>query len=175
MERTGVVTDDEVWRLGVGAVVEVFRLLTPDHLADLKADAEEMMVLKAAMQAVVEKVNGAAICAACKGACCAAGKYHFSAIDLVVYLLTGKELFEPRFASGCCSYLGDGGCLMPPEYRPFNCVTFACEQIEAHLPAADKEFFYLSEGRLRTVYREMQAAFADRRMRCAVMSFARTN
>lgn len=175
MEPTGVVTDDELWRLGVKAVVNEFRILTSDQLTGLKAGAEELIALKAAMQAVVEKVNCAAICATCGGECCVRGKYHFSAIDLVVYLLTGKELFEPRFANGSCSYLAEDGCLMPPQYRPFNCVTFVCEQIEVHLPASDKEFFYAAESKLRLIYKKLQGMFTDRRMRGSVMSYVQAS
>lgn len=175
MEPTVVVTDDEAWRLGVKAILWEFQSLTPDQLTGLKDGIEKLIALKAAMQAVVEKVNCAAICATCGGECCVRGKYHFSAIDLVVYLLTGKELIEPSFATGRCSYLAEDGCLMPPQYRPFNCVTFVCEQIEMHLPASDKEFFYAAEGKLRLIYRELQEVFTDRRMRGSVMSYVQTS
>lgn len=168
-------TDDELWHLGVEAVASEFGGLTSDQLTRLKAGAEELVALKTAMQAAVEKVNCTAICTTCGGECCVRGKYHFSAIDLVVYLLTGKELFEPRFANGRCSYLAEDGCLMPPQYRPFNCVTFVCEQIEVHLPASDKEFFYAAEGKLRLVYKELQGMFTDHRMRGSVMSYVQAS
>lgn len=170
-----MVTDDELWRLGVRAVVNEFGGLAPAQLTTLKAGAEELMALKTAMQAVAERVNCAVICSTCGGECCVRGKYHFSAIDLVVYLLTGKELFDPRFANGRCSYLAEDGCLMPPQYRPFNCVTFVCEQIEVHLPTSDKEFFYAAESKLRLIYKELQGMFTDRRMRGSVMSYVQAS
>jgi len=164
-------TDEMIWRLGVAAVTGEFRALLPAQLSRLSSGIEELRVRKKALHDVVARVNGAAVCAECKGECCVRGKYHFSAIDLVVYLQTGRELFDPRFANGLCPFLGDDGCLMPLEYRPLTCVIFICERIEAFLPPVDREFFSAAESALRLMYRELQEIFADRRMRGSVMNW----
>jgi hypothetical protein len=171
MEPAKTATDEILWCLGVAAVTGEFRALLPAQLSRLSSGIVELRARKKALHDVVARFDGAAVCAECRGECCVRGKYHFSAIDLVVYLQTGRTLFEPRFANGLCPFLGDDGCLMPLEYRPLTCVIFVCERIEALFAPADRKFFSAAENDLRLMYGELQEIFADRRMRGSVMNY----
>ncbi|MCW9049519.1 MAG: hypothetical protein OQK50_04215 [Deltaproteobacteria bacterium] len=58
---------------------------------------------------------------------------------------------QPDFAR-TCPFLGDRGYLLPVEGRPYNCVTFICDTIEAVLPDVDKDRFYELDSLLRKLY-----------------------
>lgn len=152
------------WQKGVDAVSAGFIALPKPELERLRALARAMVELKERMQDVAARVDAAAHCAGCGGACCVSGRYHFTAADLLVYLATAAPLFTPRFDSGLCPYLGEPHCLIPAGYRPFNCITFNCEVIEDRLLPEELSRFYLLERELRQGYREIRSLFPDRSM-----------
>lgn len=170
-----LMTDQELWRLGVSQIEEQFEALAEDDQGAIRSGAGKLMSVKAAMHALVDTINGAVICADCGGLCCVSGKYHFSAVDLIVYYVTGTELFIPDFAGKGCIYLQGERCLMSPQLRPFNCITFVCEQLEVRLPPGQKELFYALERELRNLYQDLLHIFPDPRMHRSVMSFAEKN
>ena len=53
------------------------------------------------------------------------------------YLLAGAEPPAPDFARPC-PWLGSAGCQLPVARRPFNCIIFLCEPIDARLTAAQR-------------------------------------
>lgn len=155
---------DNEWREAVSVVTEAFQLLSEDarqRLADL---ARGMVAHKEAMQRLVADVDAAAHCATCGGACCRKGKYHFSAVDLLVYLATDRPLFVPRFHNGLCPFLGEPECLIPAGCRPFNCITFNCELIEDQLTPDEVTRFYQMERELTARYAEIRSLFPARSM-----------
>ncbi|UFS71643.1 hypothetical protein LPW11_05465 [Geomonas sp. RF6] len=162
----------KAWGAGVARVQEAFVRLSPEKRGELHSLACHLMARKSAMQALVEQVDAAATCAACRGACCASGRYHFRNADLLVYLVTGEPLFTPLFGNGACPYLAVEGCLMPPAYRPFNCITFNCEAIEDLLPAGDTARFYQGERELREIYRQIEELFPGRSLHGALLDLS---
>jgi hypothetical protein len=120
-----------------------------------------MKFLKTALFQLTRDVDGEVVCEACNGGCCNSGRYHFTITDLFAYLADGKELFVPDFSSGRCPYLGHAGCMMEPEYRPFNCITFNCECLEKLLPQAEVRQFYELENKLRACYASMENLFGN--------------
>lgn len=147
------------WQKGVDAVTALFCALPQADLLKLRGMSLALLAQKEAMQELVAKVDAASHCAGCGGACCVSGKYHFSAVDLLVYLATDRPLFSPRFDSGLCPYLGEPRCLIPTGYRPFNCITFNCEIIEDQLSRDELSRFYLMERELRLGYGEIRSLF----------------
>ncbi|BCG45728.1 hypothetical protein GEOBRER4_n0494 [Citrifermentans bremense] len=147
------------WVKAVAAVDAVFQALPQEKAHRLHELSRAMVALKERMQRLVEQVEAAESCAGCGGACCVCGKYHFSAADLLAYRATGEPLFSPRFDNGLCPYLGEPGCLIPPGYRPFNCITFNCELIEDRLAHSDVSRFYLMERELKGLYAEIRSLF----------------
>ncbi len=99
------------------------------------------------------------ICGGCRGECCNGGKNHVTVVELLVYFSDGMDLFDPRFERDICPYLADNGCLMAPEYRPYNCITFVCERIDGRLSLVQKERLFAAERELRSLYDGIERLF----------------
>jgi hypothetical protein len=153
--------DARAWEAAVHAVKEEFDALPAQFRGKVRVVSAIIKKQKAALHELTRSVDGESVCEICRGGCCQTGKYHFTATDLLAYLFDGKRLFTPDFGNGHCPFLGDSGCLMEPEYRPFNCVTFNCERIERLLPQSDVERFYESEKGLRVQYALMEKMFGN--------------
>lgn len=166
-------TDRDMWRQAVAAVTSEYAALAPELRERLRPFCESIMAAKRRVHAVTEAVSPAAICAACGGACCANGKYHFTVVDLLVLLSNGQPLFEPRFGRCLCPYLGERSCLMEPDYRPFNCLTFNCELVEALLSPGEVDRFYAGERELRRLYAGVEELFGNRFMQGLLINYER--
>lgn len=164
-----MLTENEIWRQGCAAVAREFQALTAARREQLRGQVAALMAIKSAMHVLVDKVAGSDQCALCRGECCKSGKYHVTAVDVLVYLVNGEPLFEPLFASGWCPFLDETGCMMPPAQRPFNCITFNCEKIEELLSSAELAHFYAREKELRLCYADIRRLFAGSALRGAVM------
>lgn len=150
----------------------LFSSLSDEAVATLERLASRMRERKAAMQALVERVDAAGHCAACGGACCAAGRYHFRISDALVYLVSGETFFTPLFDNDVCPYLAGDRCFMAPAYRPFNCITFNCESIEDLLPEEDRALFYRFEAEVRGIYAEIERLLPARSLFGALLDFS---
>lgn len=162
-------TEREKWDLGVAAVRDEFAAHSPSIRARVDSCAAAIKSCKESLHLIGSGVAAGEICASCGGECCKSGKNHVRAVDIAVYLNDNMEIFNPSFEREICPYMDENGCLMGPKYRPFNCVTFICEQVEGLLDAGDKERFYTVERRLRILYGEMEQLF-DNRFRYGIMS-----
>ena len=162
-------TDIEKWELGVAAVREEFAAHSPSIRGLVNNCAAAIKSCKETLHLIGCGVAAAEICARCRGECCKSGKNHVRAVDIVVYLNDGRDIFTPSFEREICPYLDENACLMGPEYRPFNCVTFICEQVEGLLDVNEKERFYAVERRLRVLYGEMERIL-DNRFRYGILS-----
>jgi hypothetical protein len=151
----------EDWTRATNRVALEFNTL-PDRFADrIAVLVSEIKFLKEALFGLTSVLQGESVCAVCDGACCNSGMYHFTVTDLVAYLSDCKELFTPDFRNGRCPYLGLTGCMMEPQYRPFNCITFNCELLEKLLPRHDVLAFYELEKELRKRYLYMENMFGN--------------
>ena len=137
-------------------VREEYAALSPLLKARLEKCAAAIKSCKQALQLIGEGVRADEICGECRGECCARGKNHVKAIDLLVYLNDGREIITPCFAQEICPYLGEKGCLMEPEYRPYNCITFICERVEGLLGPMEKSVLMPSNVSLRAFYKELE-------------------
>lgn len=124
----------------------------------------------ALIQAVQEEIhrlfldaNGSATCRTCSGSCCEHGHNHITLINVVAALLQ-HNVPEPDFAAAC-PFLTPGGCSLKVALRPFNCVTFICAQIEAHMNAAQVTEFYRLEKLLRAHYTEVDQRYMGSSLR----------
>lgn len=170
MRMAGSDDFEEQWRAGIRLVTDAFCAAPEPLRARLRRLTAELKGKKCAMQELVARVDAAAHCAGCGGECCVAGKYHFTKADLLVYLADEEPLFAPLFDNGLCPNLGPQGCLIPPAYRPFNCITFNCELIEDLLPEGDLAGFYRLERELRLGYREIRSLFPEQTMYGALLA-----
>jgi hypothetical protein len=116
---------------------------------------KERLALIAATQRALDelfsKAGGAESCAGCDGACCGCGRHHITLTNLLAYLLEGQEPPVPDF-NRTCPYLGDYGCRLPVDRRPYNCITFFCEILDDRLDSADRERLLNLDRQLRREY-----------------------
>jgi len=152
-------TDREKWDWGVAAVRKEYAGLSPLLKTRLSNCAAEIKSCKHSLHLIAGEVRAAEICAHCFGECCKSGKNHVKVVDLLVYLSDDREFFTPCFERVICPYLGDSGCLMGPEYRPYNCITFICERVDELLGPPERERFHAAERELRSLYDEMEQLF----------------
>lgn len=155
---------DETWRLSVSATTSEYADLPIEMRGRVEELLRQVMACKGELTTIFDLLDGADICRLCRGECCKAGSFHFTVIDLLAYLATGRELFTPRFAVGSCPFLGDTGCMMEPEYRPYNCVTFVCDRIDICMDSNSRNRFAHLTDRLLGLNREIEALFGIRFM-----------
>lgn len=169
-------TDHEKWEGALEAVRQEFSLLPPLLHTEIATCCTSIRSLKLELHEIAESAECADRCALCRGACCTAGKYHFTVIDLLAYLTCGRELFTPRFAEavrdGGCPYAGPCGCLMEPQFRPYTCITFICGEIEDRLPSGSERFYHLA-GELRSLYADLERIFQKRFISGLIMNYDR--
>jgi hypothetical protein len=136
-----------------------------DDLAGLEeADREDLRVrltaigdLQVALNNLFTRASGETACAACQGACCGCGLHHLTLTNLLGYLIEGDDPPAPDF-SKTCPYLGENGCSIPVAQRPYNCITFFCEQLEESLGDEGQQMLRTLDRQLRKEYQ----AIADR-------------
>jgi len=97
---------------------------------------------------------GASACADCDGACCGCGRHHITLTNLLSYLLAGEDPPPPDFTR-TCPYLGEGGCVLPVARRPYNCITFFCEQLEVNLSEENRQQLRFMDQQLRREYQAL--------------------
>lgn len=124
------------------------------------------------MHACAAGAGSETVCAACVEVCCDRGRNHATLANLLFYLLENED---PPFAGADapCPQLGAHGCLFPPGRRPFNCVTFNCESVEARMSAVAKERFYTLEPALRALYESFDLRYSGSSLRGILIRAAR--
>ena len=164
-------TDTETWHLAVTAVSVELSRLPPEKRNSFSRLAEEAWHCKTALHAIVAAADCGGICADCGGECCRTGKYHFTLVDLLVYLSRGEALFEPGFNRPLCPFLGPDGCFMAPGYRPYTCVTFNCDRVMTHLDTPEEERLTRLERELRELYDRFGMLLGRRVMNGLLLDF----
>jgi hypothetical protein len=152
-------TDHEMWDYGVAAVRKEYTALSPSLKARLNEYTKAIKSCKQNLHLIGSGARAAEICAQCRGECCKGGKSHVTVVDLLVYLAEDKELFIPSFEWEICPYLVESGCLMGPQYRPYNCITFICDRVEGLLDVEERECLYAVERELRSLYEALERLF----------------
>lgn len=122
---------------------ETERCWIEQHLANINE-------LQHQLHQLFERADGPNHCLSCLGSCCERGNNHMTLANVLNCLLN-YNLPNADF-SRTCPFLGDSGCTLRIETRPFNCVTFICDIIEDTLTTPDQERFYLLERQLREQY-----------------------
>lgn len=152
----------QLWHRRVAEISDAWRELPAGCRDALAPRLAEIRRLKERLQQLADGVAAGGICARCGGECCRSGRYHVTVTDVVVYLAAGDAVPEPSFRPGACPYLGPAGCIFPPAFRPFNCITFNCDRIEALLAPPDLEAFCRDVASLRTARQAVADLLAGR-------------
>ena len=161
-------TEKEKWDRGVAALCAEFSGFSQGQRNTASRLATAIITCKSNLHLIIKKAGAEAICTDCQGECCRGGKNHVGAVDLLVYLCEGIDLFEPYFEQEFCPYLSDCGCMMAPEFRPYNCITFVCEQVDDLVPPGEKARLLDLERELRYLYQEMESLL-DKRFRYSLL------
>ncbi len=156
--------DNDLWhRLAAAAVTEL-AALPSDERARLTADLAAIAGLQKELYRLFLLADGAEACAVCRDNCCSCGKYHLSLVNLLAYLDAGESFPLPDF-SCTCPMLGAAGCRLPPQRRPYTCITFICGTVEERLRPAERQRFYTVEAELRTLYEGFDRRYAGSSLR----------
>lgn len=123
---------------------ELERAWLRDRLAVIAATQKQLDELFA-------RAGGSNACTGCDGACCGCGRHHLTLTNLLAYLLEGESPPAPDFNS-TCPFLGERGCRLPVDRRPYNCITFFCETLEERLDCAGREQLRSLDRKLRAEY-----------------------
>jgi hypothetical protein len=153
------VTDQELWSAAAARVTAEYAALPPllrQEIAGLLTEIGELKVRSALLAVAGE------LCSACRGICCRFGKHHFSVVDLLGYLVAGRELFIPHFDDPLCPYHNGNGCIMEPSLRPLTCTIFICEQVEDSLDDPAKTSLAEVELQLRRLYGRLEQLLGNR-------------
>ncbi len=94
--------------------------------------------------------EGANACAQCQGSCCELGHNHMTLANLLGAILQDK--LPAAHFDRTCPFLGDHGCTLEITVRPYNCITFICEDVEQALSVEEQNRFYRLEQQLRSLY-----------------------
>ncbi len=126
------------------------------HLADIEKEwlRDRLAVIEKIQTQLDQlfcKAGGETACADCDGECCGCGRHHITLTNLLAYLVEDETPPAPDF-SKTCPYLGESGCLLQVASRPYNCITFFCEQLEDGLSVVDREALRELDRQLRIEY-----------------------
>ena len=98
--------------------------------------------------------GGLQVCAECDGACCGCGRHHVTLTNLLAFLLNDDEPPAPDLGK-TCPYLGEQGCRLQVSRRPYNCITFFCEQLEENLSEEKRQQLCFMDQQLRREYQAL--------------------
>lgn len=152
------------WRKIVSRVANEWASLPDADRSWVFGRLERIARLQRGLHGLFLDADGAQLCRLCQGACCGCGRNHFTLVNLLAYLAVGTVPPEPDYRLGC-PFLGARGCRLDEERRPFNCVTFFCETLEARLDRDRLQSFYAKEKALRALHQEFDRRFAGSSLR----------
>lgn len=146
------------WQDIVARVVAEYALLPVAEKRWIRKQLKQIEALQRQLDQLFSAADGEAVCRYCRGDCCAHGHNHLTLANLLSFVCREQPLPRADF-SHTCPFLGSSGCRLAVESRPYNCVTFICDKIEATLTSSEKTDFYCCERRLRTLYGEFAARY----------------
>ena len=156
--KQAVTSPAQRWGIIINSLRCEVAALAEGERAWIVARLAAIALLQEELHDCVRACGSEALCADCAEHCCGQGKNHPGLANLLFYLLAGEELLSDFAAP--CPQLGSSGCLFPPSRRPFNCITFNCERVEAQLPAAQLQRLVTLETALRALYESFARRYA---------------
>lgn len=141
----------KLWQRLRPQVEHAWRELPAEEAAWLRGRLHRIADLQRQLHQLFLAADGLDVCLRCAGACCGSGTHHLTLANLLALIDGGEGVPSPDF-SRSCPWLGENGCRLSPGKRPFNCVTFVCEQIEQRLSQEQLAAFYRLEKELREEY-----------------------
>jgi len=114
-----------------------FMAAHPDCRERLKQFADQNSLIQQGMRALLDDIT-AQLCPACSAPCCQCMPVDgwFTEADYFIFRAHHDAPFDLRIDHGLpngCSFLGDAGCVLPPDSRPFPCVKVNCKNVAERL------------------------------------------
>lgn len=147
------------WQQIVARVSAEYAVLPAAEKTWINIRLQQIAELQAQLNSLFEKGNGLQACSKCHGECCAKGHNHMTLANLLGFLQRG-ELPPAADFSLTCPFLGQMGCVLDSQRRPYNCISFICDIIETAVTPAELAEFYSLERRLRVLYQDFAARYA---------------
>ena len=160
-----------MWAAAVSVVCREYGELCDNVRAELAGMVSALRLEKRELHSLTADIGAERYCADCGGACCRTGKYHFSVVDLLVFLSGGEEIVKPSFQADCCPYMGKEGCQMEPSLRPFPCITFCCEELHALMAPDVAERLAVLEKGVRACYHWIEELFGRPLMKSLLIAY----
>jgi len=149
-------TDSALWATTLARAQHELVALPVAERQWLAARIADIGSLQGELNRLFHDIDGPAVCATCQGGCCGRAKHHATLTNLLGYLFAEEDLPAPDFTLDC-PFLGAQGCRLSAARRPFNCIIFLCEALDARLSEAQRSAFNAAERQLRAVYEAVAA------------------
>ena len=131
---------------------QCFIAKNPNSVEQLKKFADQNNLIQLNMRAVLDTIT-AQLCPECKGPCCQCMPVEgwFTEADYFLYRTQHDAPFDLRVDHGIpngCAFLGDTGCVLSADSRPFPCVKVNCKSVSTQLKQNDtlKKFTQLYDA-----------------------------
>jgi hypothetical protein len=167
-----VPSDTALWTAALTRVRRELAELPAVERGWLAAQVASIETLQVELDRLFRNLDGAATCADCLGDCCSLGRHHVTLTNLLGYLLDGETPPAPDFMQ-TCPMLGSQGCRLPVGRRPFNCIIFLCEPLDAALGNEQRERFAALESELRAAYEAIAARCSGASLRGLLLAAKR--
>ena len=164
--------DAQLWESGLAALRSDWARLADVEKGWISARLDAIERLQQGLHRLFVEGKGEELCRQCEGLCCGHGKHHVTLVNLLFFIARDSDPPSPDF-SATCPMLAAEGCLLSPGFRPFNCVTFACDSIEENMNSDARAAFYAAERTLRHLYDEFAHRYAGAGMRGFLLVQAR--
>lgn len=145
------------WTRACGHIDRMLAGMPEGERLELATMAMTYRRLKEQLADLGERADAAALCRACRGACCENGKYRMNVFDALALRLADRPMPRPDFDQRpLCPYGSAGGCHLSAAFRPADCVTFVCNSIDARLDRQTRELMEAVEEQLRECLRQAE-------------------
>ncbi|MDY0191307.1 MAG: hypothetical protein RBR22_11285 [Desulfuromonas sp.] len=151
------------WQQIVASIQQELCCVPEDELQWIKQNLVNIHALQSELHQLFIAGDGLNQCQECQGDCCDLGNNHMTLVNVLSGLLF-NNLPAANFAQSC-PFMGAHGCTLAVQTRPFNCVTFICERIEARLSAEQCQEFYALEKQLRAQYQAFDQRYIGSSLR----------
>ncbi len=154
---------NKLWNSLINQLQRELNCIDVDELQWLQQRISLVKKLQQDIHTLFLEAGGSEICRTCSGSCCGDGHNHMTLLNVAAALLA-RQLPQADF-SKTCPFLTCEGCRLDVTLRPFNCITFVCEQVETRMSAAQVAEFYRLEKMLRTHYTDVDQRYTGSSMR----------
>ncbi|WP_020676989.1 hypothetical protein [Geopsychrobacter electrodiphilus] len=149
----------QLWQQLVSQIQAEYIQLPEAEKGWIHSTCLNISALQLELDQLFQRGDGPQQCSDCRGDCCELGHNHLTLANLL--LLLSQEIPVPTLDyKKTCPLLGDQGCLLTPQQRPYACISFLCDRLEPQLSPDQISHFYALEAELRRLYYAFSRRYA---------------